>query len=105
MKRLFVLVIASFALLGCPAKDAPRTPEETCAAACATKAPRCSEGECARGCSFSLDRIIEREDGVVLACVAKQPACDDAAWAKCGARVGPHVDGGPPGPPPPPPEE
>jgi len=36
----------------------------------------------------------------VLACIAKaQSSCDDAAWARCAALVGPHADGGPPAPP------
>jgi len=39
----------------------------------------------------------------VLACAAGShasgAACDDRAWARCAALVGPHADGGPPAPP------
>jgi hypothetical protein len=102
----FALVISLFALgAACNARDVPRTPEDTCALACAARAPRCTENECARGCNVSLDRLIEREGDNVVACIAKAGACDDPAWAKCATRVGVHADGGPPAPPPPPPED
>lgn len=98
-----LVALAPLVVLACNAHDAPRTPEETCIAACADRASRCSENECRRGCNMSLDRIIEREQDTVIACVAKATGdCGDALWAKCGARVGVHTDGGPPAPPPPP---
>jgi len=71
-------------------------PEERCAEKCA-HATQCSDRECARGCAFVLDRIVEREDNAVLACVARAK-CDDPGWAECAAKIGPHADGGP-GPP------
>jgi hypothetical protein len=46
-----------------------------------------------------LDRLIEREGDKVVACLANAtPRCDERTWAACAARVGPHVDGGPPAP-------
>ncbi len=40
----------------------------------------------------------EGEGRDVVACVARaEGPCDDRAWARCAARVGPHADGGPPG--------
>ena len=95
--------LAALLVAACNAHDTPRTPEETCVAACSERAPRCSNDECRRGCNMSLDRIIEREHGNVVACVAKDKgACDDLLWAKCGTLIGVHADGGPPAPPLPP---
>jgi hypothetical protein len=105
MTRFSLGVISFVAIVvgACNAHDAPRTPEETCVAACSERATRCSDDECKRGCNMSLDRIIEREYGNVVACVAKATgACDDPLWAKCATLIGVHADGGPPGPPPPP---
>lgn len=76
----------------------PATPEARCEAKCAARAQgRCAEKECERGCAFVLDRIVEREDDTVLACMSggKGP-CDDAAWAQCAAAVGVHASGAPP---------
>ncbi|MGO9839413.1 MAG: hypothetical protein ACLP1X_34980 [Polyangiaceae bacterium] len=97
----FALVVA---ILGaCHAESPPRGPEDTCAKACVTRAGQCSAHECARGCNLVLDRLVEHEGGHVLACVARGQAsgtpCDDKAWARCAALVGPHADGGPPAPP------
>jgi len=90
-------------LLACEAEAPPRGPEATCTKACAARAPSCSARECARGCNLVLDRLVEREGGHVLACIARgrpsTPSCDDRAWARCAALTGPHVDGGPPAPP------
>lgn len=82
--------------------DAAR-PVGNCIDACNARASKhCSERECTRGCMFILDRLAEKEEKPILACVAAAPgACDDALWALCAARVGPHADGGPPAPPPP----
>lgn len=103
---LRLLSFVAMCITACNAHDTPRTPEETCVAACSERAPRCSTDECRRGCNMSLDRIIEREHGTVVACVAKDVgaggACDDLLWAKCGTLVGVHADGGPPAPPLPP---
>ncbi len=89
--------------LACNAQSSPRGPEETCAKACATRARACTSGECARGCNLVLDRLVEREGEAVIACLAAAPApCDDRAFGRCAARIGPHADGGPPAPAPPP---
>lgn len=100
--RTALAVFASLAL-ACDAHSAPRGPEETCAKACETRAPSCTPRECARGCNLVLDRLVEREGDAVIACLAAAPApCDDRAFGRCAARIGPHADGGPPAPPPPP---
>jgi hypothetical protein len=96
---LFIFLVAG--LLACRTADAPRTPEETCRAACADHAARCSRDECATGCNLSLDRLAEHEGDHVLACVAAAKACDVQTWARCATLIGPHADGGPPAPPPP----
>jgi hypothetical protein len=85
----------------------PVAPEERCADACEHRAKdRCSSRECARGCAFILDRIVEREDGNVIACISRgKGPCDDQAWAVCAATIGVHADGGPPAPTPAPEEE
>lgn len=96
---------SAFALLliflaSCQAESPPRGPEGICAKVCSTRAGHCTAQECARGCNLVLDRLVEREGGHVLACVAKaQRSCDDPVWAKCAALIGPHADGGPPAPP------
>lgn len=79
-------------------------PEAKCMYGCNKRASaKCSEDACERGCRFILDRLIEREGGNVLRCVAASPGgCDDRVWADCAARVGWLADGGPPSPPPPP---
>jgi hypothetical protein len=72
-----------------------------CVQSCGDRAKGCSELQCVRGCNLVLDRLIEHEGGNVIACVAKNhQACDDAVWADCATRIGPHADGGPPPPPP-----
>jgi hypothetical protein len=100
------LVLAS-ALAGCESPNVPPPgPEETCARACAANVPVCNQKGCRRGCNLILDRLAEHEGDTVLSCVAKtQKACDDRAWAHCAARVGVHIDGGPPAPLPPSDEE
>jgi hypothetical protein len=81
-----------------PASPA-RGVEASCAEACGSRAPRCGEVACARGCNLVIDRLVEREGDKVIACVAGAGAsCDDRTWARCAARIGPHVDGGPPPP-------
>ncbi len=100
---LLVFLVPLLAGAGaCQAESPPRGPEQTCAKACEARAKRCSSHECARGCNLVLDRLAEHEGDHVLACVAGgKGACDDHAWARCAARIGPHADGGPPAPPPP----
>jgi hypothetical protein len=72
-------------------------PEVKCSDKCDAKvASRCSHDECARGCAFILDRIVEREDDNVLACMAGGKACDDPAWADCASKIGVHATGAPP---------
>jgi hypothetical protein len=86
-------------LAGCPSESPPRGPEAICAQACAAHAhSACGDRQCARGCNLVLDRLVEHEGDRVVACVASSTACDDRAWARCAALVGPHADGGPPPP-------
>jgi hypothetical protein len=93
-----VLLVVVFAL-ACAGSRAPERPDEACAAACEQRIPRCGATECTRGCQLALDRLVENEREPVLACVGRSAApCDDWLWAECAARVGPHVDGGPPAP-------
>jgi hypothetical protein len=71
-------------------------------AACGERAAGCERVDCARGCNLVLDRLVEQQGSAVVACVAAtRGRCDDRAWARCAARVGPYADGGPPAPPPP----
>lgn len=105
---LFVVAVAcavslSPASLGCRAVEPTNRPVETCMKACTARASRqCSEAECNRGCEFILDRLAERETDNVVACVARNSRrCTDVVWADCAARIGPHLDGGPPAPLPP----
>jgi hypothetical protein len=50
---------------------------------------------------LAADRFVEHEGEQVLTCVEKSDAaCDDTLWADCAARIGVHLDGGPPSPPP-----
>jgi hypothetical protein len=98
-------VLAAWLVLtaACNAETPPRGPEATCVKACSTLVDGCSPHQCARGCNLVLDRLVEHEGGRVLACVSNTGprfGCDDRAWARCAARVGPHADGGPPAPPP-----
>jgi hypothetical protein len=98
--RAFVVLLVAAA--GCQAESPPRGPEATCAKACEVQAAaRCSSDACARGCNLVLDRLAEHQGDTILGCVASSTSCDDRAWARCGALVGPHADGGPPPPPPP----
>ncbi len=81
-------------LAACKGADAP---EAKCEAKCTAKvATSCNAKQCSRGCAFILDRIIEREDDTVLACIGSAKGCDDPAWAECAAAVGVHVSGAPP---------
>jgi hypothetical protein len=96
--RLAVALTA--ALVGCAVESPPRGLEATCAKACETRAAQCSAPECRRGCNLVMDRLAEAEGDHVLVCVARtKKACDDRAWARCAALIGPHADGGPPPPP------
>lgn len=103
MRGPFFFVLLTAALAACP--EPANRPEARCADACIVQAKdRCTEAECERGCLFVLDRLVEKEQRTVLACISSaKGACDDHAWADCAVRVGPHADGGPPAPPPPPP--
>jgi hypothetical protein len=87
---------------GTPAVATPG-PEEDCADACRAHAPGCSDAACARGCRVAMDRLVEREQRAVIACVARasKTTCDDMTFAECAARSGPYVNGGPPPPKPP----
>jgi hypothetical protein len=81
-------------LVACKGADAP---EARCEDKCTAKvASNCSSKQCARGCAFILDRIVEREDDNVLACVGKAKGCDDPTWAECAVAVGVHASGAPP---------
>jgi hypothetical protein len=75
-------------------------PEANCADACRAHAPSCTDSQCARGCRVMLDRLVEREQPRLIACVARSSAkqCDESIFADCAARVGPFADGGPPPP-------
>jgi hypothetical protein len=93
-------LLAAIALgVACSGSRAPERPDDACARTCAERIPRCGPTACIRGCQLALDRLVENEGEPVLACVAKSSApCDDWLWAECAARVGPHIDGGPPAP-------
>jgi hypothetical protein len=87
-------------VVSCRALDPSNAPGETCQRQCKLQANFCTAEACERGCLLILDRIIEHEDGQALRCIAERArGCGDQAWASCGARVGVHVDGGPPAPP------
>jgi hypothetical protein len=76
--------------------------EADCVDACAARAKACSRRDCVRGCNLAIDRLVARQGGLVVACVAEaHPRCDDRVWARCATRIGPYADGGPPPPPPP----
>jgi hypothetical protein len=98
-----IVLVALMALVGCRALDPPNKPETVCVQACADRASYgCNERECRAGCSMMLDRMIEHEGERVISCVAnatKKRKCDAYMWADCAAKVGPHLDGGPPVPP------
>jgi hypothetical protein len=85
--------------VSCQAEAPPRGPEEACAKACSIKAKNCTIHECERGCNLVMDRLLEHEGGLVIACIERQKTCDDRAWSHCATLVGPHADGGPPAPP------
>jgi hypothetical protein len=78
-------------------------PEAACADACRAQAASCTDSQCARGCRVMLDRLVEREQPRLIACVARNSTkrCDEGIFADCAARVGPFADGGPPAPKPP----
>lgn len=95
------LAISAIALVGCPSAVAPEgMHEEACARDCQARAKSCDEVACDRGCRFVIDRLVEHQGKNVVSCVAKASACDDPVWADCAAKIGPHLDGGPPAPPP-----
>jgi hypothetical protein len=102
-------VSAGALFLACQMQSSPPRPDDLCVHTCVTTIPQCTETGCTRGCQLSLDRLIEPEGDHVLACVRKGVTsaapnsygyvlCDDALWASCAARIGPHADGGPPAP-------
>lgn len=93
------IALLSAASTGCPSPRDGR-PVARCFDDCRARASaRCEEQDCDRGCKFILDRVVEREDAPVIACVAAASACGDEVWANCASRVGIHLDGGPPLPP------
>jgi hypothetical protein len=99
----FVVIAVSLStlgLVGCRAKDTPRSPEEICRESCAARATRCTDGECTMGCNMVLDRLVEHEGDRVIDCVAKanEQTCSDVLWTKCAVELGAHADGGPPAP-------
>jgi hypothetical protein len=96
-------VAAALGAVACsPAASPARGAEAACVDACASRVPRCGKAACTRGCNLVIDRLVEGEGTRVVACVAQASgACDDRQWSRCAARVGPHVDGGPPAPLPP----
>jgi hypothetical protein len=102
LARAASLVVTGLLVAACGRATEPANkPIDGCVRACVARASRsCSEEECARGCEFSLDRILEKEQDSVVACVARTPRrCGDVVWADCAARIGVHADGGPPAPP------
>ncbi len=100
MKRSAVSLAVALGVLGaCEGARSPARSEDACALACEQRIPRCGPAACARGCTLALDRLLEHEGETVVACVAaSRSACDDWLWAECAAKVGPHLDGGPPPP-------
>jgi hypothetical protein len=93
------VLLAAASVIACAGSRSPERPDDACAATCAERIPRCGATACTRGCQLALDRLVENEGEPVLACVARSSApCDDWLWAECAARVGPHIDGGPPAP-------
>jgi hypothetical protein len=94
-----VMTLAACLQHGTPAAATPG-PEGDCAEACRAHAPGCSDAACARGCRVAMDRLVEREQRSIIACVARtsKTTCDDMTFAECAARSGPYVDGGPPPP-------
>jgi hypothetical protein len=101
VRRIVAVIVAlagAVVALGCP--ESNDRPDVACADECKVQlTASCSPHECERGCAFVLDRLVEHEQGTVLACMKGKKVCDDATWAECAARVGPHVDGGPGVPP------
>jgi len=88
-------------LVACAHVHFPSHPEDACVPACSSRAPRCGAMGCVSGCMLAADRFVEHEGEQVLTCVEKSDAaCDDTLWADCAARIGVHLDGGPPSPPP-----
>jgi hypothetical protein len=94
VRGIVLVAIIALPLIGCP--EPSDRPDVPCADACKVQLSTvCKPRECARGCAFVLDRLVEHQQATVLDCMKSQKACDDAMWAGCAARVGPHVDGGP----------
>ena len=99
-----LLALASPVSMGaCNAISPVPGPEVRCTEACKARVHGCEDWQCARGCRFVLDRLVEREEAAVLACVARtaKNQCSDQAFADCASRTGPLLDGGPAPPKPP----
>jgi hypothetical protein len=95
-RAALALVACVVAACGQPRTEPPAAGLEAwCADTCVASAHACDAPKCAHGCRLLLDKLVEREGGRVLACVAKASACDDATFAECAVRSGPYVDGGP----------
>lgn len=94
------LAVSILTMAACHSMVPPNPPEQTCETACRERASSvCTTDECAKGCNFVLDRVIEHEAKVVVACMARSTrGCTSTVWAECAVRVGPRVDGGPPAP-------
>jgi len=99
-----IVLALALGLFGCRALDPPNKPESVCVEACRDRAGHaCSEWQCTNGCRMALDRMVEHEGERVVSCVSsatKKRPCDQYTWAECAAKIGPHLDGGPPLPPP-----
>lgn len=101
LRRVLVSLVLQV-LLACHTASPPRTPEQTCRAACESRVRACDDDGCERGCNFVLDRLIENQLEPIMACMGASASCEDARWSTCAVRLGVHADGGPPAPPPPP---
>lgn len=104
LRAVFAVVVA-LAPAACGRALEPENKRvDTCVRSCEERLDRaCSSSECRRGCEFILDRLVEKEQDNVLACVGRTSRrCSDVVWADCATRIGVHADGGPPAPPPPP---
>lgn len=104
-RRALSAIAAAIALTACGRALEPENKRvDTCVRSCEERLERsCASSECRRGCEFILDRLVEKEQNNVLACVGRDARrCSDVVWADCAAHIGVHADGGPPAPPPPP---
>lgn len=95
--------VATAVALGCHTNGPMGVAETRCVERCdGVLSDRCDDRACVRACRFVLDRLVNGDREVIIACVKaeKKPTCEDEVWARCAARTGVHADGGPPAPPP-----